>query len=360
MKIISRDYDMTIHNEIKYKYLRANFGDVPSYTFTMKVKDLVKIHYVAVRGVDNEQGAVQRVLNKRRISDIKEYILGGHTFFNSFILNWTDKNFSPEIIEDIFIKLPIIDSSAQVIDGQHRLAGFESAVEDDENIGERDVIVTLCINLSTPKAAEIFLNINTEQKPVPKSLMYDLFGEVIDDESHSVNRATDIAKYLNDDPDSPLYKLIKFPGSPRGVGSIELSTFVSSLKEHLKPGGTFSIYKLTTLDHQKGVIANYFKSIRSFYKSAKLWDSKTKNPFLKAAGFNGAMDFLISSLIQRCAEKGSFSIETISGIIAFDREDLLTWDNLKGLDGKTSRKRVKETLESNLINSLPAQDEYEF
>lgn len=200
---------------IKYKYLKASFGETPTYTFTMKVKDVVSIYYVVVRGVDKEEGAIQRVLNKRRISDIKKFILGGHTFFNSFILNWTDNNFEP-VINDEIILLPISASSAQVIDGQHRIAGFEAAIEKDDSVGNRDIIITLCMHLTTPKASEIFLNINTEQKPVPKSLMYDLFGEVIDEETHAVNRSTDIARYLNDGPDSPLYKLIKFPGSPRG------------------------------------------------------------------------------------------------------------------------------------------------
>lgn len=350
---------MTGPTRVEYKFLKASFGETPTYTFTMKVRDVVAIYYVAVRGVDKEEGAVQRVLNKRRIGDIKEFILSGHTFFNSFILNWTDENFQPEIHGEI-ISLPISASSAQVIDGQHRIAGFEAAIEDDDSVGDRDIIITLCTHLTTQKAAEIFLNINTEQKPVPKSLMYDLFGEVIDDETHAVNRSTDIARYLNDDPDSPLYKLIKFPGAPRGVGSIELSTFVASIKEHLKPGGTFGVYKLTTLDHQKVVITNYFKSIREFYARQKIWSSKTKNPFLKAAGFNGAIDFLTTSLIQRCAEKGTFSVDTMSKIISFESEDILTWDDLKGLDGKTSRKKVKDALEANLLKSLPTQDQYEF
>ena len=330
---------MSQPEKIEYKFLQASFGDTPTYTFTMKVRDVVSIYYVAVRGIDKEEGAVQRVLSKRRISDIKDFILSGHTFFNSFILNWTEDNFQPDI-QDGRIVLPIQAASAQVIDGQHRIAGFEAAMEEDDSVGNRDIIITLCMHLTTQKAAEIFLNINTEQKPVPKSLMYDLFGEVIDDETHAVNRSTDIARYLNDDPDSPLYKLIKFPGSPRGVGSIELSTFVAAIKEHLKPGGTFSIYKLTTLDHQKVVITNYFKSIREFYDKQKIWTSKTKNPFLKAAGFNGAIDFLTASLIQRCAEKGSFSIDTMSKIISFESEDILTWEDLKGLDGKTSRKNM--------------------
>lgn len=346
---------MTVTNS--YKYLQASFGEVPTYTFTMKVRDVLAIYYVAVRGKDKEDGAVQRPLNTRRISDIKEFILEGHTFFNSFILNWTDKNYKPNPEKD-YLVLPITPASAQVIDGQHRIEGFAEAVKDDDTVNDRDIIITLCINLTTKQAAEIFLNINTEQRPVPKSLMYDLFGLIIDDDEHAINRATDIARYLNDDPESPLYKLIKFPGSPRGVGSIELSTFVASIKDHLKPGGTFSTYKLTTLDHQKVVLTNFFKSIRSFYIANKAWS--TKNPFLKAAGFNGAIDFFTSSLIQRCAEKSSFSVETINKIISFDKEDILTLDDLKGLDGKTSRKKVKEALEANLLKSLPSQDKYEF
>jgi DGQHR domain-containing protein len=355
----SKKYFMSNIESTSFQCLQTQFGTIPAYTFTMKVKDILPMHYVAVRGVDREDGSVQRVLNKRRIADIKEYILDGNTFFNSFILNWTDKNYTPEISNNM-ITIPKIPSSAQAIDGQHRLAGLEEAMKSDPLIGEHDVIVTLCIRLNTPQAAKIFLNINAEQKPVPKSLIYDLFGEMIDDETHAVNRATDIARELNDDPESPLYKLIKFPGSPRGLGSIELSTFVAAFKEHLKPNGTFHLYKLKAFDQQKGSIYNYFYSIRKFYSDAKLWDVKAQNPFLKAAGFNGAVDFFVGSLLHRCAEKGSFSVKTISSLIALDKEGIITWDDLKGLDGKTSRKKVKDKLESNLLNSLPDQEEYEF
>ncbi len=116
----------------------------------MKVRDVVAIYYVAVRGVDKEEGAVQRVLNKRRIGDIKEFILSGHTFFNSFILNWTDENFQPEIHGEI-ISLPISASSAQVIDGQHRIAGFEAAIEDDDSDSDRDIIITCYVRISLLK-----------------------------------------------------------------------------------------------------------------------------------------------------------------------------------------------------------------
>lgn len=72
------------------------------------------------------------------------------------------------------------------------------------------------------------------------------------------------------------------------------------------------------------------------------------------------MDFFIESLIKRCAEKGSFSIPTMKNFIGLDREGLVTWDDLKGKDGKTARKVIKDLLESNLLNSLPSHDEYKF
>jgi len=341
-------------------YLLTKFGDIPTYTFSMKVKDLVTIYYVAVRGKDDEVGAVQRPLSVRRINDIKSYILDGNTFFNSFILNWTDENYQPSFLNGSTIKIPLLKGAAQAIDGQHRLAGLEQAIETDPAIGDREILVTLCLGLTTKQAAQIFLNINTEQRPVPKSLIFDLFGEVIDDENHATNRATDLARELNDDGESPLYKMIKFPGSPRGQGYIELSTFVSSLKEHLKgSAGTFYMYKLRTYDSQKLAISNFFRAIRDYYSNDKIWDG-SKNPFIRAAGFNGAMDFFFDSLIKRCAERGSFSIKTMKELISLDTEGLITWDQLGGLDGKTARKKIRDLLESNQLNSLPDQDHYEF
>jgi DGQHR domain-containing protein len=345
---------------ITMPYLSTKFGDIPAYTFAIKAKHLLSIHYVAVRGQDQEEGAVQRPLSSRRINDIKNYVLEGNTFFNSFILNWTDKNYVPTVATQK-ITLPLAPSVAQVLDGQHRLTGLQAAIKEDASIGESDLLVTLCLALTTKEAAKIFLNINTEQRPVPKSLVFDLFGEVENDEDHAINRATDLARSLNDEPDSPLYRLIKFPGAARGQGNIELSTFVAALKDHLTPKtGTFYTYKLRDYDKQRAAIANFFLAIRDFYSHAGIWESTAKNPFIRAAGFNGALDFFVESLIKRCAEKGSFSIPTMKSFIGLDKEGLVGWDELKGKDGKTARKSIRDLLESNLLNSLPSHSDYEF
>lgn len=340
-------------------YLETMFGDVPAYSFNMPVRHLAHISYVAVRGRDEEAGAVQRVLNKRRISSIRDYIRDGNTFFNSFILNWTEKEVEPHLTKRK-ISIPLSPSAAQMLDGQHRLAGLEEAMNEDDVIGDRNMLVTLCLGLTTPQAAGIFLNINTEQRPVPKSLIYDLFGDVVDDENHSVNRATDIARELNEDPESALYRLIKFPGSPRGIGSIELSSFVSAFKEHLKPNGTFYTYKIRDFTRQRTVIDNFYRVIRDAYEDESLWTNKSQNPFLRAAGFNGSVDYLTTTLIAQCADKRSFKTATMSELVDLESTGLLRWEDLKGLDGKTARKRVTDYLDTSRLRVLADSDDYEY
>lgn len=343
----------------EFKCLQTRFGDIPVYTFPMKVKDVVFLHYVAVRGQNDEEGAVQRVLNRRRIDSIKEFVLSGNMFFNTFILNWTDDNFKPNYASGN-IKLQFKAAAAQVIDGQHRLAGLQEAMEEKSAIGRKEILVSLCIGLTTKQAANIFLNINSEQKPVPKSLIYDLFGEIIDDEDHAIKRANDIAQELNENQESPFYRAIKYPGSPRGVGIIDLSTVVSALKPNLEPDGIFATLNLKSLNYQKQVVMNYFQAIQYYYEKQDLWNNKAKNPFLKSSGFYGAVDYLTSTLLRKCAEKKSFTIEIFKEHLQLDGNPLLIHDDIKQLDGKTARKKIKEYLESHLISSLPQQDEYAF
>lgn len=347
------------NDKLRVQCIAAELGDVTAYTFPMKVKDVVNLHYVAVRGQDKEEGSVQRPLSKRRIEGIVEYIIAGNNFFNSFILNWTDKKNKISILNNK-IELPLVSSAAQAIDGQHRLAGLQDAMEVEKEVGERIVIVTLCNGLTTSQAAKIFLNINTEQKPVPKSLLFDLFGETDSDPEHAINRARDIALALHGEGDSPLYNLIKLPGAPRGAGRIELSTFVTALKKGLEQDGELAKFNLKTFEHQKHAVRNYFQAIKESYTEAKLWGNISQNPFLKAAGFNGAIDFFIDKLILKCAEKKSFSVVSIKEILALDSRDLLTWDDLKGQDGKSSKKFVSQFLARGLTNSIKTADSYEF
>jgi len=345
--------------KIKVKSLKTKFGTLTLYTQSMKVKDVVHIFYVAVRGKDEEEGAVQRVLNRQRINSIKKYVLEGNNFYSTFILNWTNTTVKPEFNDDE-ISIPIIQSAAQAIDGQHRLVGLQEAMKEDDTIGDREVLITMSLNLKTSDAARIFININSEQKPVPKSLIYDLFGEIESDTNHSINRASDIADELNENIESPYYGAIKYPGKPRGVGVVDLATIVSSLKKHLENDGVFASHKLTNLQNQKAVILNYFTALKFYYDKEDLWNNKNKNPFFTNAGFFGAIEHLIKSLLIKCAEKKSFKVEDFKALLDLPKGELLQRSDIKNLEGKSQRKAIVDYLQDNYLKSLPNPDEYVF
>ena len=338
------------------KFIKTNFENISVYTFPIKIKDLIKIHYIAVRGEDDEEGAVQRVLNKTRIKSIKEFVLSGKMFFNTFILNWTNTDSTPNV-NNGKINIPLITKSAQVIDGQHRLAGLSEAIEETPEIGEKYALTSLCLNLDTKQAASIFLNINSEQKPVPRSLVFDLFGEVEDDSNHLINRSRDIAEELNENRNSPYFAQIKFPG---GSGVVDLATVVSSLKNALEKKGAFHNIGLHNLENQKKVILNYFLAIYNAYAAQRIWHKKSQNPFLTSAGFYGAMEALTSTLLTKCSERKSFTTETFSSILRLDDKRLLTKEDFKNIEGKTRRKAIKEYLLESLTSTLPGESEYEF
>jgi DGQHR domain-containing protein len=346
-------------SKIKLKSIKTAFSGIEVFTQAIKIKHIVHIYYVAVRGIDNEEGAVQRFLSKRRIESIASFILEGNSFFNSFIFNWTNNDSKP-VYQNNTLTISLTASSCQAIDGQHRLAGLEKAMEVDPSIGENEIMTSFVVGLNTSQAANIFLNINSEQKPVAKTLIYDLFGEVVDDKKHSINRAADIARELNDDDSSPYYRLIKFPGSPRGAGVIDLSTVVSSLKKELEPDGKFKVYNLKSLEYQRKALLNYFKALSWFYFEKNIWTVKTTNPFFINAGFNAAIEHFLLSVMPKCMEMGSFEIDTIKTILNLQSTKLITRNDIKSMDGKGARKKVREFLEEAMISDLPKENELRF
>lgn len=341
-------------------YLDINLEGYSAKIFLMKVKDVLKIHYVAVRGRDNEQGAVQRVLSPVRLDAIEKYVLKGNAFYSPFYLNWNNQEAHISVSEEGVLTIPLVNDSAQVIDGQHRLAGLNRAMSKDPAVGEKYILVILSENLETVDAAKIFININTEQRPVPKSLIYDLFGMINEnDADQSIIRAKDIADRLQEDKTSPLFGYIKYPGQKRGIGKVELSTVVNAIQPHLATNGIFYQKKLYSFEVQYAVIQNFFSVIKSVYDEVELWDNKTKNPFLTNAGFHGAIEALCEDVISKCVEKKSFTIQTISEVLNLDHE-VITRESIAGMEGRSQRRRIKEYILLHVNDQLPEEDEYSF
>jgi DGQHR domain-containing protein len=316
----------------------------------LTARDLVQISYASVRNRDTEEGAVQRLLNPRRIDSLKDFTLKGGDYPNCIILNWVDQRQSLRIKgRSVFI--PIKDRVAQIIDGQHRVEGIRAAIKARPRIGLLEIPVAFYQHLTTQECADIFLSINTEQKPVQRSLVFDLYDVA---SAHVVDpaavRARDIAARLNELDGSPFNALIRLPnmdvGRARAKGrttsaGVDLSTVVTSLKPLVEEKGIFEQVGVIELEMQTSALLNFFDVLRNWYGG--LWSDKD-NVFLTAAGFSGAIDFFKTKLVFYCKGKESFETKTIKRAMELNPEAFILRSQLKGLQGRKALRAVSDML----------------
>ncbi|MBB5878858.1 DGQHR domain-containing protein [Xanthomonas arboricola] len=327
-------------------YIEVKQGSRRFLLTRLTARTLAAISYAAVRGQSSEVGAIQRILNNSRIGSIKDFAIAGGDFPNAIVLNWV-KSDNPIYTSEGRLTFEVKAMSAQIIDGQHRVAGLREAIEENKTIGKLEVPVVIYDQLSTKECADLFLAINTEQKPVPRSLVFDLYGIASEDlVDPAAMRARDIATFLNEDEDSPYNGEIKFPGQKSRRGGIALSTAVSAIKPLVNEKGTFEQLQIYELEIQRKVVLNMFIALQRKYKSA--WDEKS-NAFKYAAGFMGAMEFLQLKLIPYCSVKMSFTTETIETALHFNENELIVQEDTKGLSGSSAAKHVYEKLLASFV-----------
>lgn len=306
----------------------------------MMARDLVEISYASVRNRDAEEGAVQRILNPKRIDSIKEFTLSEGDYPNCIILNWVGKKSLK--ISGGEIQIPVEENAAQIIDGQHRVEGLRQAIKARASIGKLEIPVVFYRALSTRECADIFLSINTEQKPVQRSLVFDLYNvasEYVVD--RAAFRARDIATVLNEREDSPFKELIRFPNAEKRTLGVDLSTVVTSLKPLVEEKGIFEQVGVVELEMQTSAVINFYSVLREWYGT--YWLDKD-NAFLSSAGFSGALEFFKTKLVFYCKSKNSFEKSTIKSAMDFDSDTLLLRSHLKGLQGREAMRSIAQML----------------
>lgn len=337
-------------------FVKVSQGKTHFYLTKLDAKTLAEIAYASVRGQDDEQGAVQRILSTRRISSIADFATSVGHFPNSIVLNWINKKQKISIKGDN-LQIPIASRSAQLIDGQHRVEGLRAAMEKDASISKLDIPVAIYQNLSTAECANIFLSINTEQKPVPRSLVYDLYGvadaELVD---AAAVRARDIAIALNEDEDSPYFGTIKFPGAGRSRGGIALSTVVTALKGLVEAKGDFEQRNIVELETQKKIIKNFFLALEHAY--GERWNEAT-NAFMYGAGFIGGTEFLKTKMLAYCQDRKSFTQKTMQNAFSIAVSDLILQEEVKGKGGKEAALHIQERLTGLFKPTLSSGADYE-
>lgn len=278
------------------------------------------------------------MLNQSRIGGIKAFALQDGDFPASIALNWVGPNLQ---IEQGHLIIPDRPRSAQILDGQHRVAGLGEAIRERPDLATQMIPVAIYAGLDTRECANIFLSINTEQKPVSKSLVYDLYGiasaELID---QAADRARDITVSLNE-MGQAYEGLIKFPNTPRRRGGIALSTAVSAIKPLVTEKGTLDQIGASSLEMQRQIVQNFFSALSD--KHGERWTDPS-NAFLYAGGFTGALEFLHLKVVPYCVLQGSFEKIVIAKALRFEEGDMIRQEDIKGLGGKDAPKRVFDRL----------------
>ena len=347
---------MATKKNFQASYIETKQGNRKFLLTKLPASVVTTISYAAIRGQSSEEGAVQRVLNQARINNIKAFTLQGGNYPNAVVINWVGSD-NRLVLNQNMLEFKVNEGSAQIIDGQHRIAGIKAAIEENKGLGKLELPVVIYRNLSTQECADIFLSINTEQKPVSRSLVFDLYGvaseNIVD---HAAVRARDIAMFLNEEG-SPYEGEIKMPGAAKRQGGIPLSSAITGIKPLVEDKGVFDQINVTELELQKQIILNWFTALQKIY--ADKWDEKD-NVFQWASGFLAAMDFLKLQLIPYCNTQESFEIKTMKGAFKL-MGNLIYQPEVKGQGGSEAQKRIYSRLQSSFKPStMKAATKFKF
>lgn len=280
---------------------------------------------------------IQRDLKKSRVKQIKEYLKTEFSSFpNSIILNLS----SSKIVRssDDKLEVEISPDTFTIIDGQHRLAGFE-----DGDIENFELPIAIFIDLQDYNQALLFSTINSEQVKVDPSqkMSLELYSRV----NTPKKVVTELAYAFNLEPESPWYKRIKLAGKKDELSSegiIALKTFATPIIE-LIYNDTADNYRLRSwlnrdknpndfydnLNEEKyifwkfyangkekfiyNILMNYFIALSRILKND--WGN-SESVLTKSTGYNAILK-LFKDMYPVCVENGyNFSVDYMMSLLS--------------------------------------------
>jgi DNA phosphorothioation-associated DGQHR protein 1 len=255
----------------------------------------------------------QRDDDKKRLKEIKKFIKQVDSHFpNSIILgaNYTEKgeyvydkenSWTVEYIDNNLYKLriPTLDRLASIIDGQHRVFAFKDL---DTNM---DLLCSVYLDLPIPYHAQVFLDINTNQKKIDKNLAYNFFQyDIIQGEINAWGPET-LAVYftrmLASQDNSPLQGKIKIGVGEKDQNHISLGCIVDGLLSLITTNAKQDRMKL----HEVSLEERNRKALSIFPSSAPLRDLYVNNK--NKTLYNIIIDY-VNVITKELWENGNYSI----------------------------------------------------
>jgi len=229
----------------KIPAIQGEMGGHKYYSFSIEPERLLKIGYVLHRNEANKNmmPTYQRIIKKKRLSDVQKFINGGGYFPNSLIISIDSGgkglqfDASATKVEGAHSKLGVLHlpkryRSAYIIDGQHRLYGYS-----DSDYATTDSIpVVAFVDLDRQEQIKLFMDINENQKAVPKTLRVTLNADMLWDSADYNERRqalrSKIAQMLGEEETSPLMgRIVVGEDETSVVKCITVSAIQTALKK---------------------------------------------------------------------------------------------------------------------------------
>ena len=270
---------------VKVPAVKGHFGAHVYYSFVVSARHLLKIAFVNHQALNHPDGrpAYQRMINKKRIADIGQFIQNGGYFPTNILINFTDtcrfdllsnKDNADQNIRFGWLYLPSSYKSAWIIDGQHRLYGFSNI---PDRFLDTNLFVLAFEKMDTKTEADLFITINHEQKSVSKSLLVTLQADLKlgsgDPREAILALASALVRSVNNDNSSPFFRRFEIPGvtaaSSQNLtiaeavkGLVRSNLFGKVLSKRSRVPGYFSAQTdEDTLARGRKIINGYFRSI---------------------------------------------------------------------------------------------------
>lgn len=297
--------------------IRGRMGGNRYYAFSIDPHILLRLSFVLHKTKAHEEAmpTYQRLVKKSRLKSITDFLNNNGYFPNSIVINLDEDCIFEEVegehedydTEIGYLVIPQKYRVAYIIDGQHRLMGYAGC-----NRGNQQIPVVAFENLNKTTQVKLFMDMNENQKAVPKELRLTLYKDLLPTDprlsqrmyglrlqiafSFADNRESPLRGYVGDGVDRREFTLEylqqALKSSPIYFGEVRNEIL-------LTPGIFFrgDSNVLDSFEQARIAIRDFlFMCVRGLISSLNdiesLDDNEKRNVFIRNIGMNGYLRFV--------------------------------------------------------------------
>lgn len=287
------------------------------------------------------QEGYQRFLNENRAKVLSKHLSDayddGYAHLPTTVFLATDK--SVDFDEDTqtlrFNKDLVCPFS--VVDGQHRIEGLRLAVDNEPELLDFNLPVTLATELDDTHQMYHFFIVNTTQVPVDPALRQYITRRFTDMQGvedlpytpHWLERsirsgkdaqALKVTEFLNERPESPLCGRIQMANDPVGKNKIKQSSIVNTLKTQVFIASNPLSVQETDINRASKIMLNYFRAVDDTFVKGR---DRNATGVYKSNGiffFLGISKWIFNVLYS--SSPNDFTVKSIASVIEASLDEI--------------------------------------